>query len=138
MHTNMQQFFYRVMLAEHTILPCPFITATSVHKDLLGYIHVTAEQYINGGPGPGVPAGKGVPKLPSVDARDKSILEFVKKVKWQEVKDIQWYDSEREDGTGKGAFDDGVIPDVPEYLQHIVEYVEEEAEEEGESSEEEQ
>ena len=90
-----------------------------VHKGFLAFIHLTVSKYLNGGPGPGIPAKKGVDTTSKADAKACMDM-FISKVKWEEVKAIKLYDSTREDGKGTSAFPEGKIPPVPRYLEHII------------------
>jgi hypothetical protein len=87
----------------------------------LGYVHVVADTYIDGGAGPGVK------KIPGVEKHDMSQImarmqAFSGQVVWETVQKFSRHESERDlvVNVGRGAFPDNEIAAVPLHLQHIV------------------
>ncbi len=90
-----------------------------IHKGFLAYVHVTADLYINGGAGPGVPKVNGVVQLDQKTIAD-DMQWFKDDIAWDKVKAFGMFEDPREDGTGLSAFQEGEVNPVPAYLQSII------------------
>ena len=91
-----------------------------MHKSFIAYVHCVITEYMDGGPGPATKKEGKTPATESRVVREALMKLFVDNVKWNDVKAIGLYSSDREDGTGKGAFAEGAIMAVPPFLEPYV------------------